>query len=234
MKPISFCRKTHITLLFPDLDQGHTVDTDSLVIRQFEGEALQRFQQDPDFNYTFQIPPPVSFWDTLKYWVMQFLDWFFGLFGSTATSENTRIFIYIILALAAVIFILLLLRVNINRIFISTSASLPFEVEEENIHQMDFEQLIDEAVQQQQFRKAIRLIYLYALKKLSEKGLIHWIPGKTNQEYAVEIKDPKLLETFNQLSYYFEYTWYGNFNISESLFQKVKSFFTSFNNQLKP
>ena len=93
---------------------------------------------------------------------------------------------------------------------------------------MDFEALIAEAIDQKEHKKAIRLYYLYALKKLADQDLIHWKPGKTNLEYQQELGSPEIRPYFGDLSYYFDYAWYGDFPVSQSLFEKVKAVFRDF------
>jgi hypothetical protein len=102
-----------------------------------------------------------------------------------------------------------------------TQAPLKGGVLEEDIHSLDFEKLIREAVQQQQYRLAIRLLFLQALKLLADHHHIHWQPGKTNHDYLEELTDDRLRSGFSELNFYFEYAWYGNFTISPKLFAKV-------------
>ncbi|MEI7487385.1 MAG: hypothetical protein WCJ72_08235 [Chryseobacterium sp.] len=53
------------------------------------------------------------------------------------------------------------------------------------------------------------------LKKLSDKKSINWNPEKTNKDYVTELKVPNLKNEFSNLSYIFEYVWYGEFSIDE-------------------
>jgi hypothetical protein len=90
---------------------------------------------------------------------------------------------------------------------------------------MDFEKLIQETVDKNDFRSATRLIFLFALKLLSEKQLIQWQAGKTNHDYVEELKTGELKTGLNELSFYFDYAWYGHFTISRDQYQKLNGLF---------
>ncbi|NJN27553.1 MAG: DUF4129 domain-containing protein [Cyclobacteriaceae bacterium] len=46
---------------------------------------------------------------------------------------------------------------------------------------------------------------------LANKDIIDWKVYKTNHDYAYEIQDEQYRMPFSQLSYLFEYVWYGDF-----------------------
>ena len=123
---------------------------------------------------------------------------------------------------------MLLLKVNAFQIFYSGSdqGKQSYQVFHENIHEMDFDTLIREATERNEYRLATRLVFLYALKILSDKQLIDFKPGKTNHDYVEELPKGDLKTGLNELSFYFDYAWYGNFSINENQFQKVKQTFT--------
>ena len=82
------------------------------------------------------------------------------------------------------------------------------------------------------FRIATRLVFLYALKLLSEKHLIQWQAGKTNHDYVEEIGVSELKTGLNELSFYFDYAWYGNFKINHEQYQKVDTLFQAWRTKI--
>ena len=78
------------------------------------------------------------------------------------------------------------------------------------------------------YRSAVRYQFLFILKKLSDKKLINWNPEKTNKDYAAELKAPHLKNDFSNLSYIFDYVWYGEFSIEEQSYQKFKNKYQAF------
>jgi hypothetical protein len=115
----------------------------------------------------------------------------------------------------------------------TTPNSLNDLLADEDIHQLDFDQLLKKSVEAKNYREAVRWIYLFALRKLSDRELIQWTPGKTNHDYLNELSATPFGRTFQNLSYYFEYIWYGNFDIPPNLYTKVETAFQDLTDQLK-
>ena len=86
---------------------------------------------------------------------------------------------------------------------------------ERNLAEIDIDQLISTAVDEKNYRLAVRFCYLKMLKKLSEKQIIDYQYQKTNYEYAYEIQNPDLHLLFLEISSIFDYCWYGNHQTSE-------------------
>jgi len=94
-------------------------------------------------------------------------------------------------------------------------------VMEQAIHEINFEEEISKAQQSRDFRKAVRLLYIFTLKRLTDADLIHWNPGKTNADYQRELQGHPVLEDFRRLSIYYEYAWYGEFPVDGQFYDKV-------------
>lgn len=98
---------------------------------------------------------------------------------------------------------------------------------------MDFEKLIREALEKKEYRYGVRLTFLYALKLLSDKQHVDWRPGKTNHDYLEELNEGELKTGFNELSFYFDYAWYGEFAVNENLFQRVQVIFDNWRKHIR-
>jgi hypothetical protein len=209
-----------------------TNDTLKLTTRSFSSSDINELKSDPELNY--EQPPTIaeSLWDRFKQWVA----WFFeNLFDKVVSTDLGRILMYTLAGVLLIIVIMMLLKVNAFRVFYSGAdqSRMPYQVFSENIHEMDFEKLIQEASDKNDFRLATRLIFLYALKILSDKHLIEFNPGKTNHDFVEELHVADLKTGLNELSYYFEYAWYGNFLITDSQFNKIKNTFTEWRTRIK-
>ena len=90
---------------------------------------------------------------------------------------------------------------------------LDYDVQCDNIHEIDFGTRLAEARQRNDHRAVCRLLYLQTLKRLSDGGLIDWRPFKTPSQYSREVGDPQLREMTNA----FLKVRYGNFNATEQL-----------------
>ena len=60
---------------------------------------------------------------------------------------------------------------------------------------------------------------------MSDKGAIEWDIEKTNSDYLSEIQSEDLKKDFRFLSYVYEYSWYGEFEINDTDFSKTETAF---------
>ena len=105
---------------------------------------------------------------------------------------------------------------------------MPYDESVENIYAIDFNAEIDKAVTQQNYRLAVRLLYLRSLRQLADAGLIHWDVNKTNTIYINELANAEQRLAFKLLTRQFEYVWYGEFIIDAQIFTKITALFNNF------
>jgi hypothetical protein len=104
--------------------------------------------------------------------------------------------------------------------------------EDEDIHDVDLATLLQQAIDNQNFRLAIRYYYLTSLKSLSTKKMIAYHKDKTNSEYLFEIENTALRSQFSYISYVYSYVWYGEFPIDAQNFKAAQQKYQSFLNQI--
>ncbi|TXD50713.1 MULTISPECIES: hypothetical protein [unclassified Polaribacter] len=100
--------------------------------------------------------------------------------------------------------------------------------ENEDIHELNLEELLKQALENKNFRLAIRYYYLTSLKSLSNRELIEYHKDKTNSEYLFEIKNAEIRNQFSYLSYVYSYVWYGEFPVDETSFAIAQNKYQSF------
>ncbi len=204
----------------------HRVAADSSLIlqRAVDENIVHDLRDSKDFDY--KQPPSVaeSVWDRFLSWLDQLFGW---IFRSAVKTNWGQVLLYTLGLILLIIIVMMLLKVDALRVFYSGADQGPtkYQTFEENIHEMDFDQLIRDALQKKEYRHAVRLTFLHSLKLLSDKQHVDWRPGKTNHEYLEELKEGELKTGFNELSFYFDYAWYGDFSVNESLYQRVQSIF---------
>jgi hypothetical protein len=212
----------NVVVAEPDQD----APTDSSVIeeRKFSNAKLDELRSDDDLHY--QEPPSVgsSLWDRFLQWLSEFI---ISTFDKTFNTNWGNILVYILGIIVIVVVVMMFLKVDAFKMLYGGDSKLKTQILDENIHEMDFDQLIKEAVNHQDYRRGIRLLFLYALKILSDKHFIHWELGKTNHEYVAEVKENDLKRGLNELSFYFDYAWYGNFSITAETFGKAEQIFNN-------
>lgn len=193
-------------------------------IRQYEAEQLATSAEDEAFQYGLQPLPPSqkrkqSEAETPKTipmgQVLKFL--LYALVG------------LVLIGLAAYI---ISRTMGKNARLVST-AGIP-DLEETDIREVNFPDLLQHAISQRAYRNAVRLLFLDGLKQLTEANLIHWKANKTNHDYQAELRGHPLSEDFRQLTRAYEYVWYGNLLLSQEQFAQIHQRFTHFLQQLPP
>ncbi len=197
-------------------------DTLKFTYRELDRNRLERFHSDADFNYRMRTQKGPTLWDRILLWLGEFINRLLYASGSTSAGK----FIIYSLIIGALIFsVLKLLNVSPSKLIVKpASKNLPFKVAHENIHEIPFESRIEEALENKNYKLAIRLYYLFSLKKLTDSGLIEWAPGKSNHDYIYELKRRVVKENFSSLSRLFEYAWYGGFQIEKSLSDQSRKY----------
>ena len=117
-----------------------------------------------------------------------------------------------------------MLKSDIAKLFVRNRkrAELDYKTENEDIRKLNIDDIISEAIKNKNFKRAVRYLYLELLKELDKRELILWKINKTNRDYANELAKRNLKKEFKELSLYYEYVWYGDFEISEIGFENIK------------
>ena len=197
----------------------------------FSSELISYFKQDSDFLYEL---PPAERPSLLKAVIDRFIAWLIVVFG----NEIFAWLIFIILTLLGVVGLGFALYglFGIGKtvpIYSRESSELEYSVKEENIHEINFSDEIENAVAQKDYKKAVRLVYLFSLKLLTDNNIVEWSPGKTNHDYLYEIPSKDLKGYFSKLCYYFEYVWYGDFQAGIRQYEEISTTLKEFKKNLQ-
>ena len=87
---------------------------------------------------------------------------------------------------------------------------------EEDINQLNFDELINIAIENKHFKLAVRYLFLKSLKLLSHREFIQLKNNKTNHQYLSEIKNNIIASAFQETTSRFEWIWYGDFPVDEN------------------
>ena len=206
------------------------VDSSKITPAKFDKEAISSYKDRKEFQYDELQAQQLSLWD--RFWM-----WFWNmvgrLFASAASNSISRYF-FIGLGVALILY-LVVKAIGTENIFSKKSKEtiLPYDVISENIHEIDYEQELKRLISENKYRLAVRLLYLQALKKLSDADLIQWQPEKTNYNYLTEINKPELKNDFSKLTLQFDYIWYGDFPVDADKFEPINQSFNQFNSRIK-
>jgi hypothetical protein len=201
--------------------------------RTIPAEVMEQYRADDTFDYRFGYEQTISWWEQFKRWLLEQLS---RLFGSVQIDFPIDWLLYIFCAAMILFAILKLMGVSISGLFRrdETAADVGMQqVMEQAIHEINFEEEISKAQQSRDFRLAVRLLYIFTLKRLTDAGLIHWNPGKTNADYQRELQGQPILEDFRRLSIYYEYAWYGEFPVDGQFYEKVNRLHQQISSKLR-
>lgn len=201
-------------------------DSSYVSVRAPSAQKMREFRDDSDFFYDRERPP-ITLFQKFKYWLLQrVVDIFY--FG--AEYHLWKILIYGLVAASVIFIAIKLFKTDFQGLFyrkknsgVTMSAGLLPEEEHKN-----FDSLISQYVIEKRFRHAVRVMYARLLHDLGERGLLSLKRDKTNREYLYELKNPDVRKSFAELTRYFNYIWYGNFEIDEDSFLNISTLFLEF------
>lgn len=196
---------------------------------------MEVYKTDNDFNY-IEVIAEDNFLDKALRWLQNILTNFWEAIFGVGTAEGFIYFVfrvlpYIILGFLAFLLIQFFLKVNSNNLISKSKESgrIRFTEEEQIIKNEDIPELIKDAVNQGNYRLAIRYYYLLSLKYLEENASISFQPQKTNEDYIEEISNESLKTNFKKITRIYDYVWYGEFNIDVLKFETLKLSFENLN-----
>lgn len=202
-------------------------DTSKINVRQPNPVEQEKLLENSDYKYDRIGPAPKTWWDRFKEWFWRLIQ---KLFTTEGGQVGLTIFQYALIAAVVIIIILLVIKNDIRAVFYGKSASvvIDFKEFEEDIHKINFDEMIADAIQRNDYRKAVRLHFLKLLKELTDNNLITWQIDKTNNDYSMELSNSKFSKQFQELALMYEYIWYGDFQLDETNFKNTISKFKDF------
>ncbi|PJB11242.1 MAG: hypothetical protein CO119_11800 [Flavobacteriales bacterium CG_4_9_14_3_um_filter_40_17] len=236
-------KSAHITLFllfFFSIGLAQRTDeTAPVAIQKIETSDLEKFQNDPKFNYTEVV---AENWLTLsKEWVKRgfyrILKYIFG----NKISESTLARIFEILPYVAAIALLLVIvmliikgKISPLTADLSNPNAFAYTEDEALLNHPDLDGLVAEAIQNKDYRKALRFSYLKCIKSLAEQHQIDWQPDKTNTDYTRELQTIELRPEFINITRWYNRVWFGNFPVEADQFSELQVSFDKFQNTMNP
>jgi hypothetical protein len=202
-------------------------------LRKFDREKVKAYRQNDDYAYDRAAGSEApNLWERFRAWLIE------KIFRPLLRDERLDYWRWGIYGICALIIGWAVLRMTgtgVRGLFFGKgkSNSFSYEESEANIHVIDFDKMIADAVDQGHYRRAVRLFYLKTLKQLSDRGLIDWRPDKTNHDYLREWKRRDIEPGFRQVTVLFEYICYGDFSIDLDRFQQAQKAFQDFEAQIR-
>lgn len=199
--------------------------SDTLVI---DTARLQVWRRDDDYAYGRELVPSQ---DSLMDWVAKRLNEFFeNIFGSNFYQDHHDT-LWICIGLVALGAVLAFLLWKHPELFARSGRRKPmeYEVTEDTIYGVDFPSEIEKALENENFREALRLMYLQTLKSLSDYHQIEWQPFKTPTQYTFEFRQAD----FKRMTSLFVRVRYGGFGADKDMIRDMHNLQASVDNFVK-
>ncbi len=221
-----------------EVSQNSTEET--LEKADFDVEKIEDYKADKAFDYLEKVEED-SWWTRLKRWINlkwnAFLQWLFGDYQTNAFWNAVLTALpYVLLILVLGLITWLFIRLNPGNAVMAESITgqVNLKKEEDIVKSADISSLIDEAIRVENYRLAVRYLYLKSLRLLDQKEHISYRFQKTNEDYINEINETEIKNQFMKITRLYDFIWYGDFELSKERFAKVKREFTQMENNLKP
>lgn len=195
---------------------------------------LNKKYSGEEFNYEIKTGESQNLIARFLSWLSRGLNDIFGVNISPEAFKFLQYLIYFLMG-GLVIYLIIRLLVNekFNTIFTKKARSIiDIDLAEQYIESLDLDTLLQGALEDKNYRLAIRYHYLRVLKRLSQANIIEWHFDKTNSDYQNEITKPNLKSGFKEVSYLYDYIWYGEQSIDENSYETANSSFQSLNNSI--
>jgi hypothetical protein len=198
---------------------------DSLQLRTLPGSIVKKMQNDDDYWYAnTQFKKKKAKQEDISYTPLSQRSWF-----------QTLLWLIIIGGFAG--FIIWYLAGSNVSLFRKKAKAISGEehdgIETDDIFAINYQKEIDKAAQQQNYRLAVRLMFLRVLKNLSEKNIIQYNQGKTNLDYLIQLQPTRYYKDFFRITRNYEYSWYGEFEVNERAYNIIRNDFDNFDRQMK-
>lgn len=224
-----------LTLFFLQAQEEQTplqLDTSSVEETfAIDEELMQEIKEKSEFDYEV-VTTDTTWWDEFTRWLGQKWDQLMNaIFGDIQPDSFvyflTQILPYIIVIGVIIFIIWLFIKLNPGQNVLAKAEKnqIYFSNEEELIKTKDLAKLKAEALEKKNFRLAVRYWYLQTLQSLDKLELIEYEFEKTNTDYAEELKTKPFAESFKQTTNYYNFAWYGGFDVNEMQFQKINQLF---------
>jgi hypothetical protein len=222
-----------VVKIAPNVDSLR-LDTSKIAIHSFNADSLNKYRNNPHFIYDVDAKKVgLTWWQRLWKWFWDLIAKLFG--GGDSAAPALGLFKYFVWAIALGMVVFIIIKLTGTNIFSrkSKEIEIPYSESLENIHEITFDEEIEKATSNRNYRLAVRLLYLRTLKQLNDAQLIQWQLGKTNLAYLNELQDQTQKQSFGILTRQFEYVWYGDFSVDGQSYQNINILFHDFKMMLK-
>ncbi len=190
-------------------------DTQDIEVRMPEDRFFDSYYDNKAYQYhqsgTFEEGR--NFFETIWYWLMRMLSKTRGVFKAFPV-----VFRIILVIISLVFLYFLITKTRMYNLFYSRdkTENIPVYELDDEPGDVDLDALFKEEYAKDNFRNAIRLLYLKLLNVLDSHHFIIYSKDKTNRDYLKELKPDTIRAEYQNAVRIYEYVWYGHFLINKN------------------
>lgn len=199
-------------------------------LRQPDEEFLSRFRQDPAFDYTYRTFD-AGWPDSWRKWLEKHLPWL------RSWPRNGR-WLYILVEISALVVLFFLVYYLVHSKYRHSARGKQPDFdryigsEMEQVNEISYPVLLEQALDERDYKLAVRIHFWYVLGLLEQQGLICRDLHRSNAVYLREISRQPLRERFGELVRIFDCVCYGDFRVDEVLYESIRKKFNDFQQTL--
>ncbi|MFT6337272.1 MAG: hypothetical protein ACI86M_001375 [Saprospiraceae bacterium] len=145
--------------------------------------------------------------------------------GGLGTALQYLLYLGIII-LVVVILVMVFSNITLEK---KLDAIAPLDLEDvEDIETIDAKSGLEIALDAENYREAVRMLFIQLLQVLVIDESIAWKPKKTNRDYLREMSDHEKVAHFRILVMAYERVWYGSEEIDRPFFDHLRKDFERF------
>ncbi|MBR6043693.1 MAG: hypothetical protein IKP37_13800 [Paludibacteraceae bacterium] len=164
------------------------------------------YSPDGSFYQDTKQKEPSNFIETLGYYWTVFI----------------RYAAYILVVFLLVVIVYVVVRqVSVSHNMKNEKNKEEVDINSNSIFKHNYKKEIDLLVSKQDYKGAIRLLYLYTLHSMNENNAVKWSESKTPVEYYYELNRPALKHVFFRVTSAFLGVVYGDTQADAELFSQV-------------
>lgn len=211
---------TNTTLYFEGKENPRYLYDSSVVeFRSIPDSIVDALKADEDFWYANMVKEEQKPRD---------LSWLESLLEFLFNAERLIWIILGLLVFAALMWFLANNKMNIFGRSRTTVNTLNHTGGDEQYTQpQDLPLAIQQAVADKNYRLATRYYYILLLQKLAEAGHIKYKEDTTNMQYLTQVYSKSFYKDFFSVTRHYEYVWYGEMPIDETIYKAVEAEFAS-------
>ena len=209
----------------PLLRSNSETETELSVLRTYPDNSWNAIQNDKAFIYTHSNPPPPQDEKAWKPW-----------FNISALLNGVFIRWLFFLLVGVTLIIIVYHLFSGDGTFIrkkkkqkATEDAIPDDsVESFN----NWDHALQQALNNEDYRLAVRVLYLQSLQHLDRGGWIRFELKQTNIQYVRQLESTPYKASFAVLTTYFDYVWYGSFVLDQNRYKDIENLYHEFQKQV--